>query len=222
MIKKILGFLIIFFPWKLRRLLLIKIWKYKIHPTSKIGFSYIFPRYLEMHEKSKIGHLNVAIHLEKVILGKNSSIGRSNWITGFPLNNVNHFSHQPDRKCELIIGNNSAITKNHHLDCTNQILIGNFVTIAGYNSQFLTHSIDIYENRQDSHSIRIGDFTFIGTNVVVLGGSVLPSYSVLGAKALLNKSFNESWALYGGVPARKVTEIQNDAKYFHRTSGYIY
>lgn len=221
--KKTFAIIIIIFPWKLRRFILIKIWKYKIHPTAKIGFSYIYPVYLEMGPKSKIGHFNVAIHLEKLIIGENSSISRSNWITGFSLNsNSQHFKHQIDRKCELIIGNNSAITKNHHLDCTNQILIGNFVTIAGYNSQFLTHSIDIYENRQDSHSIRIGDFTFIGTNVVVLGGSVLPSYSVLGAKALLNKSFNESWALYGGVPARKVTEIQNDAKYFHRTSGYIY
>ena len=74
--KKTFAIIIIIFPWKLRRFILIKIWKYKIHPTAKIGFSYIYPVYLEMGPKSKIGHFNVAIHLEKLIIGENSSISR--------------------------------------------------------------------------------------------------------------------------------------------------
>src|SRR5690606_32520420 len=107
-----------------------------------------------------------------------------------------------ERSPKLIIGENSAITKNHHFDCTDAITIGKFCTIAGYSSQFLTHSIDVYENRQNSAPISIGNYAFVSTNVVLLGGASLPSYSILGAKALLNKSLTEEWVLYGGIPAR--------------------
>ena len=75
-----------FTPWKIRRKLLELCYGYKIDPTAHIGFSYVYPRYLEMEAGATISHLNVAIHLDKIVLGKNSSIGRQNWITGFPTN----------------------------------------------------------------------------------------------------------------------------------------
>src|SRR3712207_7972137 len=43
-----------------------------------------------------------------------------------------------------------------------------------FRSQFLTHSIDLLENVQRSRPIKIGKFCFVGTNSVILGGSVLP------------------------------------------------
>lgn len=158
-----------------------------------------------------------------MVLGKNSSIGRQNWITGFPTNTDSlHFSHDSNRKSELIIGIESAITKKHHIDCTNSIHIGDFVTIAGYNSQLLTHSIDIYESRQDSHPITIGDYCFVSTGVIVLGGSILPSYSVLAAGAVLTKSYDREWIIYGGIPAVPIKEINKEAKYFNRVRGFVF
>jgi carbonic anhydrase/acetyltransferase-like protein (isoleucine patch superfamily) len=68
----------------------------------------------------------------------------------------------------------------------------------------------------------IGEYTFVGTNVAILGGAVLPSYSVLGAKSLLNKPFEEEWKLYAGVPAKAVSDIDKDAKYFNRVDGFVY
>jgi len=215
--------IIILIPWKIRRFLLIKFWKYDIHPTARIGLSYIYPRHLVMKAGSAIGHLNVAIHLDKIEMGENVSIGRSNWITGFPTKtNSKHFTHQTDRKSELIIGNESAITKHHHIDCTNHITIGSFATVAGYNSQLLTHSIDVYENCQSSQPIEIGDYCFISTHVVILGGSFLPAKSVLGAGAVLNNKYEKEWKLYAGVPAKPIKDIPQDAKYFHRTEGFVW
>ena len=217
---KILSF---FFPWFLRRRILNKCFSYKIHADARIGFAWIFPKELILAADAKIDHFNVAIHLTKVELGPKASISRGNWITGFAVKTGSpHFKHQKDRKAELILGESSSITKNHHFDCTSHIHIGRFTTIAGYHSQFLTHSVDVNENRQDSHSILIGDYSFIGTSVVVLGGSVLPSHSVLAAKSLLNKQFSEEWALYGGVPAKKISEISKTAKYFTRDEGFVY
>lgn len=220
MVLKICTF---FFPWGIRRMLLNKWFGYKIDRSAHIGLAWIFPKELVMSEGAHIGHFNVAINLDKIEMGLQASIGRQNWITGFPTNTDSpHFKHQPNRKAELIIGAYSAVTKKHHLDCTNQINIGHHSTIAGYSSQFLTHSIDVIENRQSSAPIHIGNYTFVGTNVVVLGGAILPDCCVLGAKSLLNKSLEKDWILYGGVPAREIQTLPADAKYFSRTDGFVY
>lgn len=146
-----------------------------------------------MEEGASIGAFNIAVHLDRIHLGKSSTIGRSNWITGFPTGTGSrHFAHDKERISELIIGKESAITKNHHIDCTNRIKIGDFVTIAGYRSQFLTHSIDVYKNRQDSHPITIDDYCFVSTSVVILGGATLPAYSVLAAGAVLAKNMKRN------------------------------
>lgn len=219
----ILKAFILLLPWFLRRRILITFFRYQIHPTARIGLSWIFPRSLIMQEGSRIGHFNVAVHLDLIRMGKSASIARSNWITGYATKTLSkHFQHQIERKAELIVGDHSAITKQHHFDCTNSICIGSYTTIAGYASQFLTHSIDVLQNRQDSHKISIGNYCFVGTNVVVLGGAVLPSYSVLGAKALLNKEQSKEWTLYGGVPAKAIAPITTDAQYFTRTTGFVY
>ena len=220
---KFLKFITLLFPWFLRRRLLNKWFGYKIHKKASIGFAWIFPKELIMEAESRIDHLNVAIHLDKIEMGAKSVIGRGNWITGFSTKSKSpHFSHQLDRKAELVLGECVNITKNHHFDCTSHIHIGRFSTIAGYHSQFLTHSIDLNENRQDSNPIIIGEYSFVGTNVVILGGSALPNYSVLGANSLLNKCFTEEWIIYAGLPAQKIKEIAKSAKYFSRTEGFVF
>lgn len=221
--KKMLSFVVVFLPWRIKRWLLIKVWKFEISPTAHIGVSYIYPKQLIMKAGSSIDHFSVAIHLDRMVIGERSSIGRSNWITGYPTQGqLKHFTHQLDRISELIMGDHSAITKRHHIDCTNQIRMGNFVTIAGYSSQLLTHAIDLNENRQHSKPIYIGDYCFVGTNTVILGGAKLPDRSVLGAKSLLNKAFDEPWALYVGCPAKFSKKISESAKYFSRIDGFVH
>lgn len=218
----ILKLFIVFSPWFIKRRLLKLFFGYKLATNAKIGLSWIFPDMLIMEEGSSIGHLNIAIHLDKVELKKMSKIGRGNWITGLSTKSkTDHFTHQIDRKPELSVGAYAAITKNHHLDCTNHISIGKYSTIAGYSSQFLSHSINIEKNYQDSAPIIVGDYTFVSTNVVILGGAVLPSYSVLGAKSLLNKTFEQKYMLYGGVPAKPLKEISQEALYFSRKEGFV-
>lgn len=220
MLKKILVCLL---PWPIKRRLLKWWFGYDLHPSAKIGLAWIFPHELVMEAGSRIDHFTVAIHLDKIEMGQKSSIGRSNWITGFSSKQpTQHFLHQPYRQSILKIGKHSAITKHHHIDCTSPITIGDFVTVAGYYSQLLTHSIDVMKNRQDSNPIHIGDYAFVGTNCVILGGAVLPAYSVLGAKSLLNKKYEEEWKLYGGTPAKPINNILKEAKYFIRKDGFVY
>jgi acetyltransferase-like isoleucine patch superfamily enzyme len=144
-----------------------------------------------------------------------------NWICGEPLGDVGLFAHQEDRRPELIIGEHAAITNRHLIDCTNSFIVGRFSTVAGWNSQILTHSIDIERCRQSSAPIHIGDYCFIGTNSVLLGGSYLPDYCVLGAKSLLNKQYTERYWLYAGVPAKPTKQLSPDLAYFTRSRGAV-
>lgn len=215
--------LLLLLPWSVRRRVLNRYYHYDIHPKAHIGLAYVYPKYLKMDEGASIGHFSVAVNLDRMVLGRNVHIGRSNWITGFPtMTDSKHFAHDEARRSELIIDDESAITKHHHIDCTNTIHIGHHVTIAGYYSQLLTHSIDVYAGRQDSHPVSIGDYCFVSTGVKILGGASLPDHSVLAAGAVLNKAMEESYSLYGGVPARRIKDIRKDAKYMTREKGFVY
>lgn len=211
--------IIILLPWQLRRIILIHCYHYKIAKTAHIGIAYIYPKHLRMDDKATIKNFNIAINLDTIILEKNSLIDRNNWITGFPIGtNSPFFQQEKNRISSLILQENSVITKKHHFDCTNTISIGKYTTIAGYNSQFLTHSVNIYTNKQESKPIHIGNYSFISTNVTVLGGSNIPNYSVVGAGAVLNKDYSTDapFGLYTGIPALRKKEINKKALYFYR------
>lgn len=217
---KILYLFQLFLPWSLRRLLLQRVFGYHLHPESRIGLSWITPQNMDMGAGTRIGHFTVCKAIELLSMGEHSRIGNGNWITGFPKGGK-HFTHQEDRHPALYVEEHAAITHRHIIDCTNTVRIGKYTTFAGYNSQILTHSIDLEECRQSSAPVVVGSFCFVGTNSVLLGGSVLPSFSVLGAKSLLNKSFDETHTLYGGVPAKPIQSLDPEMAYFQRTMGFV-
>ena len=208
-------------PWFLRRRLLIACYGYEIQPSARIGLAWVYPKKLVMGPNTYIGHLTVCVHLDEVRLDESALIGKGNWITGFPSGHPRHFVHQPDRRPRLYVQAHAAITHRHMIDCTAEVVIGAFSTVAGYRSQLLTHSIDPVAGRQSSAPILIGDHCFIGTNCVILGGATLPRASILGAASLLNKNHETPYTLYGGVPAKPLKPLAPDAKYFTRTQGFV-
>jgi serine acetyltransferase len=222
MLNNLLMFFSILLPWGMRRSLLEKQFGYSIHPKSRIGFAWIFPRRLIMEEGSSIGHLTLCKNIDLLHLGARASIGQLNWITGFPSGGSRHFAHQPDRHPELIVEKHAAITSRHLIDCTARVRIGPFATVGGFRSQLITHSIDLAANRQSAEPIDIGEYCFTGTNSVMLGGSALPHHSILGAQSLLNKKWEQSHRLYGGVPAKPLKELSADLEYFRRTEGFVW
>lgn len=215
--KKIINLLVVFLPWTIRRYILNKFYHYKIHPTARIGLSYIYPKQLIMGEGARIGHLNVAIHLELIQMDKNCSISQKNWITGFPLSNKSNFQDFPERKPYLIMKEDSSITKQHHIDCTDMVIVGELTTIAGYGTQILSHSFSLEKNSQACAPIQIGHHCWVGTRSIILPGSVLPPQSVLGAGAVLQRKYTESFVLYGGVPAKYIKKMDETYEFFHRT-----
>lgn len=218
--RKLLALGVVFLPWAIKRWVLRRFWGYQIADGARIGLSYIFPGQLVMGEGAYIGHLNVAIHLGRMECGAHSIINRSNWITGHPPGGA-HFTHRTQRDPAFLLGDHAAVTKSHIIDCTDRIEIGAFTTVAGYQSQLITHGINVFESRQDCKPIRIGAYCLVGTRVTVLGGSALPDRSVLGAGSVLNKVHTEEYAVYAGQPAAKVKTLDPEDAYFHRASGFV-
>ena len=62
--KKILMLVSFLLPWGLRRSLLEKQFGYQIHPTARIGLSWINPTRLIMEENTRIDHLTLCKGLD--------------------------------------------------------------------------------------------------------------------------------------------------------------
>ena len=222
MLKNALMLLSVLLPWSIRRTFLERQFGFTIHPTARIGLSWIFPRRLIMEEGARIGHLTVCKGADLLHLGAHSIVGQLNWITGFPLGHSRHFAHQVDRRPELIVERHAGISSRHFIDCTARVRIGAFSTLAGFRSQVMTHSIDLEAGRQSSKPVDIGEYCFLGTGAVILGGSTLPHHCVLGAKSLLNKELHEPYYLYGGVPVKPIKKLPEDMGYFRRQEGFVW
>jgi hypothetical protein len=219
--KRFLALFSMVLPWPLRRVILRRYFGYEIADSSRIGLSLVYPRKLILKDGARIGHLTVCKDIDLLQIGEAASIGNLNWITGFPSGIRGHFEQQTDRRPELILARESAITNRHIIDCTARIEIGEFATVAGFASQLLTHSINLENSRQEAYPISIGNYCFVGTNCVLLGGSSLPDYCVLGAKSLLNRNYTERYFLYGGVPAKAIKAMPDTMAYFQRKVGYV-
>jgi acetyltransferase-like isoleucine patch superfamily enzyme len=221
--KRFISLFSIVLPWPLRRAILRHFFGYEISDTSRIGLSWVYPKKLIMKAGARIGHLTLCKDIDLLQMEESAGIGNLNWITGYPvdLKGPGHFGHQPDRRPELVMLKQAFITNRHFIDCTDRIHIGEFSTVAGFASQLLTHSVNLEQSRQECFPITIGNYCFVSTNCVLLGGSGLPDYAVLGAKSLLNHAFTESYFLYGGVPAKPIKALPPTTKYFHRESGFI-
>lgn len=129
-----------FMPWPVKRWLLRSVFGYEIDATAYIGFSFVMPDKLIMKAHAKIDSFTVCKGLALLHLDERACLGRFNWVTGFPLSLPEHFAQVENRNPALVIGKDSAITKGHIIDCTDAIIIGQFTTVAGFQSQLLTHS----------------------------------------------------------------------------------
>lgn len=200
--KIVIHLLLMLFPWCVRRALLCFLFNYTIHPSARIGFSFVMPKRLEMGPGCCIGHLTICKwSVDALIMKESCAIGSSVMITGISTSDQAHFGHVKDRHCELVLEKGVGIPSRKFFDCNGGIYIGEYTTVAGQWTQFLTHSIDIYNSRQDAKPIHVGKYCFIGTGCILLPGSRLPDYSVLGAGSILNKQYVESGRLYAGAPA---------------------
>lgn len=217
--RMMLNVVLAFMPWGLKRVFMKKFLGYKLHKNSYIGFSVVNAKNLSMADNAKIGHLNIVRNMSILKMKYSSTIGNLNWISGEAFDQI---EEKKDKKNSFLkIGSNSAITNRHYLDCSGGLSIGEFTIFAGVKSTLLTHSIDIEKSVQKLNSIKIGDYCFISSNCIFIGGSSLPSYSVVGAGSVIRNQFDKTYFLYSGNPAQPIKNISKNSNYFSREKGHV-
>lgn len=81
-------------------------------------------------------------------------------------------------------------------------LFGQNVTILA-NTYELIPNFPISPERMYSKDVNIGDYVWVGANVVILPGVTIGSNVVIGSTAVVTKDIPQG-EIWGGVPARKI------------------
>lgn len=213
-------FLLAFFPsfvkcWFYRLFL-----GYKIGKNVKIGLSIVDVEECEIQENTTIGHLNLITSTKNLFIGDNTRIGHLNIIRGgnkvvlgryseiLRLNEINSIlnplvSNPIDPV--FILGPGSVITTSHKIDFTDRVEIGKRVIIGGRNSSLWTH------NRQQTKQIFIGDYSYVGSEIRIAPGGVIPPKSVVGIGSVIVGEIHGEAQLIAGVPAKPVKNLGEES-----------
>lgn len=111
----------------------------------------------------------------------------------FDVNDINNFQHFG---CYFQSWNGGKIN------------IGRGTYIAP-NVGIITENHNIYDlnNHDDPQDVIIGDECWIGMNSVILPGVTLGDSTIVGAGAVVTHSFLEGNCIIGGVPAKKIRDL---------------
>lgn len=98
-----------------------------------------------------------------------------------------------------------------YIQGVNPIHIGDYSQISA-NVGLISANHDLYDLRKHlkSDGIYIGAYSWIGMNVVVLPGVRLGDFTIVGAGAVVTRSFPEGHCVIAGNPARKIKDLDKD------------
>jgi acetyltransferase-like isoleucine patch superfamily enzyme len=87
------------------------------------------------------------------------------------------------------------------------LTIGNYTQIAP-NVVIVTANHDVYDSRKHiCASVKIGKYCWIGAGVKIMPGVELGDWTIVGAGAVVTKSFADGHCIIGGVPAKHIRDL---------------
>ena len=133
---------------------------------------------------------------------------------GLKINSISNYAEQYFIP-KISIGDNVFINSNTHIACIEKITIGNNVLIASKvyisdhshgHSDMGSLKVPPIMRRLYSKPVLIEDNVWIGEGVSILMGVTIGKNSIIGANAMVNKSFPPN-SVIGGVPAKLIKTI---------------
>ena len=152
---------------------------------------------------------------ENIRIGNETRIQKYGWLQALPLTNAG--------KAELIIGNRCRIAFFCHIVATRRIVIGNNVNIA--NSVYLSDNLHGFEDPEvpprdqpliQKNDVIIGDDTWLGERVVVIGAKV-GKHCVVGAHSVVTKDIPD-YSVAVGIPAKIIKRYNFATKKWEKTN----
>ncbi|MGM5630001.1 hypothetical protein O2K51_03785 [Apibacter raozihei] len=238
--KKILAVVIAFIPFNILRIFLYRnTLKYNISYNSKIKpLNFILCQNLKIYPNAGFsGYFNIIRNVNKMCIGENSFIVKFNRFSNLNnciiKNNVIIVSSNvffgtsgdisPFKEYENIkIGQNSIITNKHSFDLSDEIIIGEDVTIGGSGSQLWTHGFDLKHVKKQS-TIKIGNNCYMGSKIIILPGCNICDQVSVGSGTVVSKSINSSgfYVSTGLVKKSEVANFQNDENVVKKNGYYF-
>ena len=98
-----------------------------------------------------------------------------------------------------------------YLHGVNKIYIGDYTFIAP-NVGIMSANHDVRDLRlqTEANPIRIGSYCWIGMNAVILPGVILGDFTIVGAGAIVTKSFKEGYCVIACNPARIIRKLDKE------------
>src|SRR5205823_4780905 len=168
------------FPSFLKRPVYRLLFGYKIGKRVKIGLSIIDGHECTIEDDVQIGHFNIIVGTKHLFIGDHARIGHFNIIRGgnvvrlgryseiIRLNEINSIP-EPVVMNEIdptfVLGEGAVVVASHKIDFTDRVELGKRVILGGRNSSLWTH------NRQMTKPIKIGDYSYMGSEIRMAPGS---------------------------------------------------
>jgi acetyltransferase-like isoleucine patch superfamily enzyme len=209
-------------PGFLKRPLYRWLFGYRIGRRVRLGFSLIDARECVIDDDVSIGHLNLFVGIGKLALGDHARIGHLNIIRGgdevrvgryaeiIRLNEINSIPdpivvNPTDPRFHL--GDGAVVTTGHKIDFTDRVSIGRRTILGGRNSSLWTH------NRQRTRPVEIGELSYIGSEIRVAPGGVIPSRCIVGIGSVVTGKIEGEYLLIAGVPARALKPLEAEDRF---------
>jgi acetyltransferase-like isoleucine patch superfamily enzyme len=215
-------------PGFLKRPLYRRLFGYRIGRGVRLGLSIIDARECEIADGVTVGHLNLILGVGKFSVGERARVGHLNVIRGgeevslgryAEILRMNEINSIPDPVVvnvtdpRFILGDGAIVTAGHKIDFTDRVTIGRRTILGGRNSSLWTH------NRQRTRPVEIGELTYVGSEIRVAPGGVIPSRCVVGIGSVVTGRLEGEYLLIAGVPARAVKPLSEEDRYLveHKT-----
>ena len=139
--------------------------------------------------------------MKEAVLGGGTFLDSGSWIAAQPLTG--------EKSCSLIIGDECSIGRNAHIFATSSVVIENCVLIA--ERVYISDNLHGYENIDipiikqaiiQKRPTRIGEGSWLGENVCVIGASV-GKHCVIGANSVVTHDIPD-YCVAVGAPARVI------------------
>lgn len=192
----------------------------KKNTSCKVGRNVVISRYTIVGYKCKIA--NNSRLTKTVNLGKNVKIGEYSRLYNISIGNFSEVNSGVKvvgtGEGKIKIGMHCYIGINNVLDTSDNIIIGDFVHVAGPSTALWCHSsakmclnnIPINDKYRDkfrpTSPITIGDNVYIGGNCTIYPGTNIGHHSIVAPNSAVTKSF-PPYSLIGGVPAVKIKDL---------------
>jgi acetyltransferase-like isoleucine patch superfamily enzyme len=123
-----------------------------------------------------------------------------------------HWTSQVHDAKNILVGIDAypGIMKGCYIQGKGGIVIGDYTQIAP-NVVIVSANHDIYDSRSYVlNPVKIGKYCWIGAGVKIMPGVVLGDWTIVGAGAVVTKSFTSGYCIIAGIPAKEIKKLDKE------------